>query len=99
MSNLFFKMYNQEREYPYLYSCCSSYVIYKSKPAILGGSLKQLFKNQFLLLYEFNQFVIFLRKIEYVKNQEVHHYKKSFREEFIDLLKEHSVVYDEKYLQ
>lgn len=36
--------------------------------------------------------------IEYVKNQEEHHKKVSFREEFIALLKEHGVEFDEKYL-
>jgi putative transposase len=38
------------------------------------------------------------RLIEYVKNQEEHHRKKGFREEYQDLLKEHGVEYDEKYL-
>jgi REP element-mobilizing transposase RayT len=37
--------------------------------------------------------------IEYVKNQETHHLKKSYQEELIDLLKEHGVEYDEKYLE
>jgi putative transposase len=36
--------------------------------------------------------------IEYVKNQEAHHVKKTFREELEDLLKEHGISYDEKYL-
>jgi len=36
--------------------------------------------------------------IEYVKNQEEHHKTISFREEFIDLLKEHEIKFDEKYL-
>ena len=36
--------------------------------------------------------------IEYVKNQ-VEHYKKiTFRDEFIAMLKEHNIVFDEKYL-
>ena len=38
------------------------------------------------------------RLIEYVKNQEKHHLKKSSREELIDLLHEHGAEYDEKYL-
>lgn len=37
--------------------------------------------------------------IEYVKNQEEHHKKISFREEFITLLREHEVEFDEKYLE
>ncbi|OFX42750.1 MAG: transposase [Bacteroidetes bacterium GWA2_30_7] len=36
--------------------------------------------------------------IEYVKNQEIHHHKKTFREEFIELLNEHCIEFDEKYL-
>lgn len=36
--------------------------------------------------------------IEYVKNQEEHHKTKTFREEFIELLQEHGIEFDEKYL-
>lgn len=38
------------------------------------------------------------RLIEYVKKQEEHHRKKSFREEYIELLKEHAIEFDEKFL-
>lgn len=38
------------------------------------------------------------RLINYVKNQEEHHKKSSFKEEFITLLNEHGVTFDEKYL-
>ena len=38
------------------------------------------------------------RLIEYVKNQEEHHRKKSFREEYVKLLGEHGIEFDEKYL-
>ena len=38
------------------------------------------------------------RLIEYVKNQEEHHKKISFRDEFIELLNEHEIEFDEKYL-
>jgi REP element-mobilizing transposase RayT len=37
--------------------------------------------------------------IEYVKNQEEHHKTKTFREELVELLKEHGVEFDEKYLE
>jgi len=37
------------------------------------------------------------RLIEYVKNQEEHHKKISFRDEFIDLLNEYEIEFDEKY--
>jgi putative transposase len=38
------------------------------------------------------------RLIEYVKNQEEHHQKVTFKEEYIALLKEHEIEFDEKYL-
>jgi putative transposase len=38
------------------------------------------------------------RLIEYVKNQEEHHKTKTFKEEYIELLKEHEIEFDEKYL-
>ena len=38
------------------------------------------------------------RLIEYVKNQEEHHKIKTFREEYIELLKEHGIEFHEKYL-
>lgn len=37
--------------------------------------------------------------IEYVKNQEEHHKTKTYREELIELLQEHGVAFDEKYLE
>ncbi len=36
--------------------------------------------------------------INYVKNQEEHHKKKTFMEEYKELLVEHKIEYDEKYL-
>ena len=38
------------------------------------------------------------RLIEYVKNQEEHHKIKTFREEYVGLLNEHGIEFDEKYL-
>ena len=35
---------------------------------------------------------------EYIKNQELHHKTKSFKEELIDLFNEHGIEFDEKYL-
>lgn len=35
---------------------------------------------------------------KYVQNQEQHHQKQSFREEFLDLLKEFEIGYDEQYI-
>lgn len=36
--------------------------------------------------------------INYTKNQEEHHKKVSFKEEYIDFLKEHNIAFDEKYV-
>lgn len=36
--------------------------------------------------------------IDYIKNQEEHHRHRSYREEFIELLKEHHVEFKEEYL-
>jgi len=35
---------------------------------------------------------------DYILNQEEHHKKKSFREEYVDLLKKFEIEYEEKYL-
>ena len=35
---------------------------------------------------------------KYVQNQEVHHAKQSFRDEYLDLLKEFEIGYDEQYI-
>lgn len=36
--------------------------------------------------------------IRYIKDQEVHHHKKTFLEEYVDFLKKFGVPYDERYL-
>lgn len=35
---------------------------------------------------------------KYVQNQEEHHKKQSFRNEYLDLLKEFEIGYDEQYI-
>ena len=35
---------------------------------------------------------------EYIRNQEAHHHKMTFQEEFLALLKKHRLEYDERYL-
>ena len=36
--------------------------------------------------------------IEYIKSQRKHHRKKTFKEEYLELLKKHGVDYDVRYL-
>ena len=38
------------------------------------------------------------RVVRYILNQEEHHRKKTFREEYLEMLKEFAVEYDERYL-
>jgi hypothetical protein len=35
---------------------------------------------------------------QYIRNQENHHRKMTFQEEFLALLKKHKIAYDERYL-
>ena len=36
--------------------------------------------------------------VKYIQNQEKHHAKRTFREEYLQLLKKFNIDYDEKYL-
>jgi hypothetical protein len=45
-----------------------------------------------------NKFMGTYTQIFYIKSQEEHHQNRTLREEYIALLEEHGVVYDEKYL-
>ena len=36
--------------------------------------------------------------IEYIKNQEIHHRKKSFMEEYLEFLEKFEIPYDERYI-
>jgi putative transposase len=38
------------------------------------------------------------KTIAYIKNQKEHHRKKTFQEEFLELLKKHGIAYDERYV-
>ena len=38
------------------------------------------------------------KTIRYIRNQEAHHRKMTFQEEFVALLKKHRIAYDERYL-
>jgi REP element-mobilizing transposase RayT len=36
--------------------------------------------------------------IEYINNQEMHHQKRTFREEYLEFLKKYDIDYDERYV-
>ncbi|HMG93167.1 MAG TPA: transposase, partial [Chryseolinea sp.] len=63
---------------------------------------KKLFKNFMGWQVGYGAFTYSItakgKLIEYVNNQEEHHKRITYREEYIGLLNEHGVVYDEKYL-
>jgi hypothetical protein len=34
----------------------------------------------------------------YISNQEAHHQKRTFKDEFVDLLRKHEIEYDARYI-
>jgi len=47
-----------------------------------------------LLILDFSRTIV----IKYINNQEEHHHKMTFREEYLGLMKEFEIEFDEKYL-
>ena len=90
-----------------LLSLPSTVAIAKALQLIKGGSSKwvhdtfpqhRLFRWQ-VKYAAFGVSVSLLDKtIHYIKNQEMHHRKMSFQEEFVVLLNKHRIAYDERYL-
>jgi putative transposase len=40
-----------------------------------------------------------MRGIQYIQSQTKHHWRMTFQEEFLALLKKHGIAYDERYLR
>ena len=90
-----------------LLSLPSTVAIAKALQLIKGGSSKwvhdtfpqhRLFRWQ-VKYAAFGVSVSLLDKtIHYIKNQELHHRKMTFQEEFVILLNKHRIAYDERYL-
>ena len=81
--------------------------IAKAMQLIKGGSSKwvhETFADQRLFAWQtkygvFSVSVSQLDKIiKYIENQEEHHRKLTFQEEFLALVKKHNIEYDERYL-
>ena len=79
----------------------------KAMQLIKGGSSKWIHENfpdQRLFAWQgkYGAFSVSVSQLEtiiaYIKNQEEHHQKMTFQEEFMVLLKKHNVEYDERYL-
>jgi REP element-mobilizing transposase RayT len=90
-----------------LLSLPSTLAISKAMQLIKGGSSKwvhETFHEYRLFGWQekygaFSVSVSQLDKIiEYIKNQEAHHRKQTFQQEFVALLKKHRIEFDERYL-
>ena len=90
-----------------LLSLPSTLSIAKALQLIKGGSSKwvhETFPEQRLFCWQvkYGAFGVSVsqldRIIQYIKDQEVHHRRMTFQEEFLALLKKHRVEYDERYL-
>ena len=90
-----------------LLSLPSTLAISKAMQLIKGGSSKwvhETFPEHRLFAWQekygaFSTSVSQLdRTIQYIKGQEKHHRKMSFKEEFLAFLKKHRIAYDERYL-
>ena len=81
--------------------------IAKAMQLIKSGSSKWVhdtFSDQRLFAWQtkYGAFSVSVSQVEkiaaYIENQETHHRKMTFQEEFIVLLKKHRITYDERYL-
>jgi REP element-mobilizing transposase RayT len=90
-----------------LLSFPSTLAIAKGLQLIKGGSSKWVHDNfpehrLFAWQVKYGAFAVSVslldKTIRYIRNQEAHHRKMSFQEEFLALLKKHRIRYDEKYL-
>ena len=81
--------------------------IAKAMQLIKGGSSKWLhetFPDQrlFACQIKYGAFSVSVSQVDklikYIENQEPHHRRMSFQEEFVALLKKHNIEYDERYL-
>ncbi len=90
-----------------LLSLPSTLSIAKALQLIKGGSSKwvhETFPEHRLFAWQekYGAFSVSVSQLEttiqYIKNQEEHHRKMTFQEEFLALLKKHRIEYDERYL-
>jgi REP element-mobilizing transposase RayT len=90
-----------------LLSLPSTINIAKAMQLLKGGSSTWIHKTfsgqrQFAWQEEYGAFSVSVsqldKTIEYIRNQEAHHHKITFQEEFLALLKKHRIEFDERYL-
>ena len=90
-----------------LLSLPSTISLAKAMQLIKGGSSKWVhdtFPEHCLFAWQakYGAFSVSVSQLEktiaYIKNQENHHRKLTFQEEFLALLKKHNITYDERYI-
>ncbi len=90
-----------------LLSLPATITIAKAMQLIKGGSSKWVHDTfpehrQFRWQEKYGAFSVSVSQLEktreYIRNQEKHHRKMTFQEEFVALLKKHGIEYDERYL-
>ena len=81
--------------------------IAKAMQLIKGGSSKwvhETFRDQrqFAWQIKYGAFSVSVSQLEtilkYIQNQEQHHRRMSFQDEFVALLQKHKIAYDQRYL-
>jgi REP element-mobilizing transposase RayT len=90
-----------------LLSLPATITLAKAVQLIKGGSslwIHETFPNQrdFAWQEGYGAFTVSVSQLDktiaYINNQETHHRKITFQEEYLDFLKKHGVEYDERYL-
>ena len=90
-----------------LLSLPATMTVAKAMQLIKGGSSKwihETFPEQRLFAWqvEYGAFTVSVSQLKavvrYIKGQEEHHNKHTFKEEFVALLTKHGIKYDERYL-
>jgi REP element-mobilizing transposase RayT len=90
-----------------LLSLPATITLAKAAQLVKGGSslwIHETFPNQRNLAWQegYGAFTVSVSQLDktiaYINNQEAHHRKKTFQEEYWEFLKKHGVEYDERYL-
>jgi len=90
-----------------LLSLPATITLAKAAQLIKGGSslwIHETFPNQRNFAWQegYGAFTVSVSQLDktiaYINNQETHHRKKTFQEEYLEFLKKHGVEYDKRYL-
>ena len=83
-------------------SSCTIFRLHRASPGIIDRALLHLFptlrSHRFRGARTAESHSQVDAVVKYIHNQEKHHAKKTFREEYLEMLKKFEVEYDKKYL-